>query len=76
MILIGKKNYRFLTTLITVIADDLIGSPSSNHEITPCGFDPKQLQTNLTDSPSVIILFLLSMETAIGLTDKQKNWAR
>lgn len=48
-----------------------MGSPSNNQEISAGGFEPKQSHTNLADSPSLIILFPFTMDTAIGLTAKQ-----
>lgn len=48
-----------------------MGSPSSSHEISAGGFEPKQSQTNFADSPSLIILFPFTIDTAIGLTVEQ-----
>lgn len=45
-----------------------MGSPSSSQAISAGGFEPKQSQTNLADSPSLITLFPFTIDTAIGLT--------
>lgn len=57
-----------MSKCITVMADDLIGSPSNNHEILAGGFEPKHSHRNENDSPSFKILLPFSIKTANGLT--------
>lgn len=57
----------------TVIADDLIGSPSNSHEIIAGGLDPKHSHKNENDSPSFKMLLPFSMETANGFTETKTS---